>query len=81
MNKKDMIDILNKDEQFGKILKTAKDDKEMRIAKYMSENLLVTILSSIIPMSNEIKNDPEGFKNKLEEFEAYILTEDGTRGK
>lgn len=81
MNKKDMVDILNDDDQFKKILSAAKDDKEMRIAKYMSENLLVTVLSSIIPMAEEIKKDPEGFKNKIEEFEASILTDEGPAGK
>lgn len=76
MDKKEYIDLLNNDPEFQKILQSAKDDKERRIAKYMSEQLLVSILGAVIPMTEEIKKNPEIFKNGLVEMETSILTED-----
>jgi hypothetical protein len=79
MDRKDYIDQLRNDEVFKSILENVKDEKEGNIVKYLSEMFLVSLMESLGPLTQEIQNDSEAVKNRLEELEATILTNSDTR--
>jgi hypothetical protein len=79
MERKDYIDQLRNDGVFKSILENVKDEKEGNIVKYLSEMFLVSLMESLGPLSQEIQNDSDDLKNRLEELEATILTNSDPR--